>query len=221
MLMQIGKRGVVDSSDGTVKGRPLNSNAPQFFMPASIYVDPRNGEVFVADGEGRGGNRRVAVMDRSGKFLRQWQPEGMDTVHCLTGSNDGFVYVCNREHGRIQVYDKSGRFSKDIEPSGLETPLKSGEPAGTGGSTVAMDFSPDADQRLMFVLNQNNSRIDIIERKTGAFLSSFGRAGQLPGEFDQPHGIAVDSKGNVYVAENRGKRVQKFVPLPSPVAPLP
>ena len=28
--------------------------------------------------------------------------------------------------------------------------------------------------------------------------------------YDQPHGIAVDSKGNVYVAENRGKRVQKF-----------
>lgn len=213
MLMQIGKKGVVDSSDGTVKGRPLNSNAAQFFSPASIYVDPRNGEIFVADGEGTGGNRRVVVMDRSGQFLRQWQPEGMVTVHCMTGSNDGLVYVCNREHGRIQVYDRTGRFVKNVEPSGPETPLKTGEPIGTGGSTVALDFSPDPNQRVMFVINQKYSRIDIIERQTGTILSSFGRAGHLPGEFDQPHGIAVDSKGNVYVAENRGRRVQKFIPV--------
>ena len=71
------------------------------------------------------------------------------------------------------------------------------------------------------MIDQINSRIDIIERQTGTILSSFGRGGRLPGEFDQPHGIAVDSKGNVYVAENRGKRVQKFVPLPSHLAPLP
>ncbi|MDP8990884.1 MAG: SBBP repeat-containing protein [Acidobacteriota bacterium] len=30
---------------------------------------------------------------------------------------------------------------------------------------------------------------------------------------DQPHGIAVDSKGNVYVSENRGRRIQKFKPV--------
>jgi len=29
----------------------------------------------------------------------------------------------------------------------------------------------------------------------------------------QPHGIAIDSKGNVYVAENRGKRIHKFRPV--------
>lgn len=44
----------------------------------------------------------------------------------------------------------------------------------------------------------------------GKILSSFGRAGHFPGQFDQAHGIAVDSKGNVYIAENRGKRIQKF-----------
>jgi len=71
--------------------------------------------VFVSDGEGAGGNRRVAVMDRTGRFLRQWQPEGMETVHCLTIANDGFVYVCNRQQSRIQVYDKMGRFVKNVE----------------------------------------------------------------------------------------------------------
>jgi DNA-binding beta-propeller fold protein YncE len=206
LLMQIGTRGVVDSSDGTVKGKPLNSDAARFFMPASIYVDPANGDVWVADGEGTGGNRRVAVMDRAGAFLRQWQPEGMSTVHCLAGSNAGLIYVCNREHGRIQVYDKGGRLIRNIEVPRQAT--------GTGGSAVALAFSPDSNQQWIFVINQNDTRIDVLDHRSGKVVSSFGRAGQRPGEFDQPHGIAVDSKGNVYVAENRGKRVQKFTPRP-------
>jgi hypothetical protein len=214
MLLQIGKKGVVDSSDGTVKGRPLNSNAPLFFMPSSIYVDHSNGDVFVADGESRGGNRRVAVIDRSGAFLRQWQPEGMDTVHCLTGSNDGLIYVCDRQRGHIQVYDKAGRFSKNIELKRQSTSAPDDRAAaGTGRSADAFGFSPDAEQRWMFVINQAGSRIEVVDRHTGAVVSSFGRAGNLPGEFDQPHGLAVDSKGNVYIAENRGRRVQKFVPI--------
>ena len=108
LLLQIGKKGVVDSSDGTVKGTPLNSNAAIFFMPSSISVDRQNGDVYVSDGEGAGGNRRITVTDSSGKFLRQWQPEGMETVHCLSIGNDGLVYVCNRSGSRIQVYDKTG-----------------------------------------------------------------------------------------------------------------
>ncbi len=115
LLLQIGKKGVVDSSDGTVKGKPLNSNAAIFFMPSSIYVDRQNGDVYVSDGEGAGGNRRIAVMDSSGKFLRQWQPDGMETVHCMTIGNDGLVYVCNRNGSRIQVYDKMGILKRTIQ----------------------------------------------------------------------------------------------------------
>ena len=75
---------------------------------------------------------------------------------------------------------------------------------------MALDFSPDSGQRLIYLINQNNSEIEIIDRQSGKIVSSFGRPGHFPGEFDQAHGIAVDSKGNVYIAENRGKRVQKF-----------
>lgn len=211
LLLQIGKKGVFDSSDGTVKGKPLNSNAAQFFMPSSIFVDRQNGEVYVSDGEGAGGNRRIAVMDRDGKFLRQWQPEGMETVHCMTAANDGLVYVCNRQQSRIQVYDKMGNFKKNIEvPWKPYTPPPDGKRTETGGSAVSLDLSPDSNQRLIYLINQNNSQIEIIDRQSGKILSSFGRAGHFPGEFDQPHGIAVDSKGNVYVAENRGKKIQKF-----------
>ena len=214
LLLTIGKKGVFDSSDGTVKGQPLNSNAAVFFMPSSIFVDRQNGEVFVSDGEGAGGNRRVAVMDRNGNFLRQWQPEGMETVHCLTVARDGLVYVCNRQGSRIQVYDKMGNLKNSINvPWTAVTPPAEGKIRESSGSVVAIDFSPDSAQRQMFVINQNNSQIEVIDRQSGKKVSSFGRPGSFPGEFNQPHGIAVDSKGNVYIAENRGKRVHKFRPV--------
>jgi hypothetical protein len=42
LLFQIGTKGIFDSSDGTEKGQPMNSNTPKFFMPSSIYEDPQN-----------------------------------------------------------------------------------------------------------------------------------------------------------------------------------
>src|SRR5205823_9733123 len=87
---------------------------------------------------------------------------------------------------------------------------KDGVVKQSGGSAVAIDFSPDQAQRLMFVINQNNAQIEIIERATGKNLGSFGGPGSFSGQFNQVHGIAVDSKGNVYLDENRGRRVHKF-----------
>jgi sugar lactone lactonase YvrE len=212
LLMTIGKKGELDSSDGTVKGKPLNSAAARFFMPSSLFVDPKNGEVYVSDGESRNGNRRVAVFDRHGTFLRQWQPDGMQTVHCMTVSADGWVYVCNRESSRIQVYDTKGTFAKNIEvPWKPVTPPADGTVKESGGSAVSLELSRDPAQRLMYVINQNNSQIEIIDRASGKIVSTAGRgAGHFPGQFDQPHGLAVDSLGSIYVTENRGKRVQKF-----------
>jgi sugar lactone lactonase YvrE len=212
LLLQIGTKGVLDSSDGTAKGTPLNSNAARFFMPSSLFVDPKNGDVYVSDGESRNGNRRIAVIDRHGTFLRQWQPEGMQTVHCLAVSADGWVYVCNREGSRIQVYDKMGAFARNIDvPWKPYTPPVNGDPKESGGSVVSLELSRDAGQRLMYVINQNNAQVEIIDRASGKILSTAGRgAGHFPGQFDQPHGLAVDSQGSIYVTENRGKRIQKF-----------
>ncbi len=214
LLLQVGTKGVLDSSDGTGKGKPLNSAAAKFFMPSSIYVDRGNGDIYVSDGEGAGSNRRVAVLDKDGNFLRQWKLEDMQTVHCLNLGRDGMVYVCNRLGSQLRVYDKMGNLKRTIAlPWTPVTPPKEGPAKESGGAVVAIDFSPDPQQRLIYIINQNNATVDIVERESGKKIGSFGRAGSFPGEFQQAHGIAVDSKGNIYIDENRGRRVHKFKPV--------
>jgi DNA-binding beta-propeller fold protein YncE len=66
------------------------------------------------------------------------------------------------------------------------------------------------------VVSQNNSRIDIVERQSGNVVSALGQIGNLPGQFNQPHSVAVDSQNNLYVGENRGRRIHKFTQKATP-----
>ena len=229
LLLQIGKRGMFDSSDGTVMGTPLNSSTSQFFRVAEIGFDPHNGDVYVADGhaKGRGGNNfRIVVFDKGGHYLRQWplhrSPEEVGktaapTVHCVRLSNDGMVYVCDRWMNRIQVFDTMGNFLKNIPFSfKVWTPVPAG---GTGsrkeamlvGSCSSVEFSRDPGQKYMFVINEIDEQIDVADRASGQVLGSFGRPGHQLGEFMHAHTMALDSKGNIYVGESvDGRRVQKF-----------
>lgn len=223
LLLQIGKKGVVDSSDGTAKGKALNASHDGFYKPAGMAIDPKNGDVYVADGETPGGNHRIAVFDREGQFLRQWELHRTDAetgngfvpvLHCVTMDKDGLVYVCDRRGHRIQVFDKIGNFQRDI-PVEFEyrSPLPLGPEhiPGALGSAVWVGFSRDLGQKFMYVANQDNEQVDILDRASGKILSSFGRVGHYPGEFTYIHFLAVDSKGNIYVSEvGTGKRIQKF-----------
>ena len=46
--------------------------------------------------------------------------------------------------------------------------------------------------------------------KTGKMIKSWGKLGAGPGEFDQPHSLAFDSKGRLYVADRNNNRIQVF-----------
>jgi len=83
-------------------------------------------------------------------------------------------------------------------------------------ATVALAFSRDPAQIFMFVVHQNNSRIDIVERQSGEIVSTLGQIGNLPGQFNQPHSVAVDSRNNLYIVESRGRRIHKFTQKPNP-----
>ena len=229
LLLQIGKRGVFDSSDGTVTGTPLNASPSQFFRVSEIGFDPHNGDVYVADGhaKGRGGNNfRIVVFDKTGRYLRQWKlhrsPEeastaAAPTVHCVRVSNDGLVYVCDRWMNRVQVFDTMGNFQKNIPFTfKVWTPIPA---TGTGsrreamlvGSCSSVEFSRDPGQKFMYIINEIDEQIDIVDRASGLVLGSFGRPGHQVGEFMHAHTMALDSKGNIYVGESvDGRRVQKF-----------
>jgi hypothetical protein len=229
LLLQIGKRGVFDSSDGTVTGTPLNSSPTQFFRVSEIAFDPHNGDVYVADGhaKGKGGNNfRIVVFDRGGHYLRQWKvhrsPEEIGkaaapTPHCVRVSNDGLVYVCDRWMNRLQVFDTMGNFQKNMPFTfKVWTPIPA---TGTGsrreamlvGSASSVEFSRDPSQKFVYVINEIDEQINIVDRASGQVLGSFGRPGHQVGEFMHAHTMALDSKGNIYVGESvDGRRVQKF-----------
>jgi sugar lactone lactonase YvrE len=46
--------------------------------------------------------------------------------------------------------------------------------------------------------------------KTGKFIKEWGKLGSGPGEFDQPHALAFDSKGRLFVGDRNNNRVQVF-----------
>ncbi len=218
LLIQLGESGRYDSSDGSREGSPLNSNSPRFFLPAAIDVDSSTGEIYVADGEVPGGNTRIAVLNKDGDFLRQWRllrQAGEENVfagpHCLRLSNDGLVYVCDRSGNRIQVFDQEGELKQTIaaEFDPLTSPV--GRESGERGNVVVLAFSADPEQQYLYVINQNSVQIEVFDRLSGEMLTSFGNGpGRYRGQFELPHGIGVDSEGNVIIAEQEGRRVQKF-----------
>lgn len=225
LLLQIGKKGVIDSSDGTLKGKPLNSGHTAFFKPSGIAIDPQNGDVYVSDGESAGGNHRIAVFDGNGQFLRQWELERAPdetgeaftpVIHCVAMDRDGFIYACDRRGDRLQVFDKMGHFQKNIPikfERRSEPASGPGKRSGMLGTAVWAAFSPDSAQRFIYVTNQDDEEVEILDRSSGNILSSFGRVGHQAGEFTYAHFAALDSKRNVYVTEvGVGKRVQKFKP---------
>jgi sugar lactone lactonase YvrE len=55
----------------------------------------------------------------------------------------------------------------------------------------------------------DNGRITKFD-KTGKFIKEWGKKGSGPGEFDQPHGLAFDSKGRLFVADRSNNRIQIF-----------
>jgi len=219
LLQQIGQSGQFDSSDGTRQGQPLNSDSAQFFLPGAVDVDSVNGDIYVADGELPGGNARIIVLTREGQFLRQWplhratdETEIAELPHCLRLSNDGMVYVCDRSADRIQVFSKQGTFIRNIDVGFVPLSSPVDRPSGARGTAVVLDFSRDPEQRYLYSINQNSVMVDIIDRQSGELVSSFGAGpGRYPGQFTLPHGIAVDSFGNVFIAEQEGRRIQKFI----------
>jgi DNA-binding beta-propeller fold protein YncE len=204
LVMQIGRS---SQSKGNADTRNLH-------QPADVWVHRKTNELFVADGYG---NHRVAVFDAdSGAFKRMWGafgnppvdkdecpppslkavPEGpgpaqFSIVHAIRVSNDGFVYVADRENRRVQVFTLDGKYLNQL--------VRHNAPFARN-----LTLSHDPEQRFLYV--GGGVDIVVVDRRTMQIVDLIGGQGFLGGG----HQIATDSKGNIYVAAtNRG--MQKLV----------
>jgi hypothetical protein len=75
-------------------------------------------------------------------------------------------------------------------------------------------FSPDRDQKFLYVIDRPRQQIAILDRKSLQILGYVGDGiGSAPGSFYILHDVAADSKGNLYTAEvndDGNRRAQKF-----------
>ncbi len=208
-------------------GRGTEGSASQEFLgnPTDVYVDAKTDEAYISDGYI---NHRIIVFDaNSGAFKRMWGAYGkkpddaplprfdrngsprqqFDTPHCITMANDGLMYVCDRGNQRIQVFRKDGTFIKEAM---INAKLSGGQIGGTPWDIV---LSTDSQQRLIFLVDGGNHRVHTLLRESLEVLATFGQRGRWAGEFESPHSLAIDSKGNLFVGETLdGRRLQKFAP---------
>jgi DNA-binding beta-propeller fold protein YncE len=178
--------------------------------PAPLYGgDPFNrcthtalspeGDIYVADGYG---NARVHKYSPNGKLQFSWGEPGTDPgafniVHNICCDEDGWVYVADRENHRVQVFDGKGRYETQWNnmhrPCGLCMTLGKNPIAyiGESGPGMAVNAkSPGIGPRVSIWTH---------EGKQIARLGDATR--ESPSQFIAPHGVAVDSRGDIYVGE--------------------
>jgi hypothetical protein len=154
-------------------------------------VDMYDGKIYVCDLR----NASITVLD-----LRKHQTlilgrTGTDTLQTpsdIAISPDGIKYVADLGKGRIFVFDQTERQLGSFGHEGLK-------PVG-----VAVY------QNELYVCDFAKQRVEVLDRMSGSTIRTIGEAGQGPGQFIRPLGIAVDEQGNVYVTDVLNCRMQKF-----------
>jgi DNA-binding beta-propeller fold protein YncE len=175
------------------------------------------GDIYVSDGYW---NARVHKYSPDGKLLLSWGRPGTDPgefnlPHNITCDAEGWVYVADRENLRVQVFDGDGNFETlwhgVHRPSALYTTPDAEATCYIGEAGPTYDFSRDAPNLGPRVSIWTN-RGTLLAR-----LETSPSAGTGPGQFLSPHGIAVDSCGDIYV----GEVSLTSWPLRFPGAPVP
>jgi DNA-binding beta-propeller fold protein YncE len=178
--------------------RPYMSGEP-FNRCTHTALSPQ-GDLYVSDGYG---NSRVHKYAPNGTLLTSWGEPGTDPgqfniAHNICCDAEGWVYVADRENHRVQVFDGNGRFetqwSNMHRPSGLYL-HRGAEPrfyVGEIGGGMGVNYD----------MPNIGPRVSIYSPK-GEMLARLGQrpAGLELGQFNSPHGLAVDSRGDIYVGE--------------------
>lgn len=178
-------------------GRPAAFMSGRPFHRCTHTAVSPEGEIYVSDGYG---NARVHKFSADGRHLLSWGEPGTGPgefyiPHNICCDADGFVQVADRENHRIQVFDGQGRYQ--TEWRGVHRPCALCRRHGLfyvgevgPAMRAALDF-PNLGPRLS-VLDGSGRILARIGHETGPLR---------PGRFVAPHGMAVDSHGDIYVAD--------------------
>jgi streptogramin lyase len=152
----------------------------------------------------------ILEFDPSGKFVKSFGAGMFVFPHCIYVDRDRNVWVTD-----AMGADGKGQQVTKLSPEG-KVLLKLGKPgvAGDGPDTFNQPSGVVvAPNGTIFVADGHggNSNARIVKfSKDGAFIKTWGQKGTGPGEFDEPHAIAMDSKGRVFVADRGNNRIQIF-----------
>lgn len=174
-------------------GKPFN-------RPTHVALCPHTGDIYISDGYG---NSRVHKYDPRGRLLLSWGEPGTDpgcfnVPHNIATDADGFVYVADRENHRVQVFDAKGRYQAQVNnlhrPCGLFADRRNGGRLYVGELPTHLVVNA--------AVPNIGARVSIVSLK-GDLLARVGDSfpGENPGQFVAPHGVTVDSRGDLYVAE--------------------
>ncbi|HVY06458.1 MAG TPA: peptidyl-alpha-hydroxyglycine alpha-amidating lyase family protein [Burkholderiales bacterium] len=181
------------------KPSPYMSGEP-FHRCTHTALSPR-GDIYVSDGYG---NSRVHKYSPDGKPIKSWGEAGtgpgeFNIPHNLCCDPDGWVYVADRENHRVQVFDGDGKYETEWHnlhrPCGMVMEAKKNPLCYIGEIGPTMPVNRQVPNL--------GPRISIMDH-AGKLLSRFGaeHAGyDRPDQFVAPHGMAVDSHGDIYVGE--------------------
>lgn len=191
-------------SDTGYDGRSTDSirrAAGPFNRPTNIAIGPR-GDLYVSDGYG---NARVHVFSPTGQLKRSWGEPGrgpgqFHLPHGIACSADGRVFVCDRESDRIQIFSPDGEYLDEWTDTQRPTHIVF-DAQGRAYVTELWWHVGDKSYTHGPITQARHARVSVYD-KDGTVLARWGTPeAAAPGSFAAPHGLAVDSKNDLYVSE--------------------
>jgi DNA-binding beta-propeller fold protein YncE len=167
-----------------------------------VDIDPRNGTIYVFH---RLEGMQIMAFDKNGKFLRAWGQGMFKTTHFLKVDPDGNVWVTDRGDHQVFKFTPEGKLLMTLGKKGVVGDNESRE-AFNGVADLVVAKNGD-----IFIADGESTNTRVVKySKDGKFVTWWGGLGKEPGKFDEPHSIAIDADGRLYVGDRRNKRVQVF-----------
>src|SRR5689334_5192712 len=162
---------------------------------------------------------QLLEFDQNGKFIREIGKNlyAWSFAHAVRVDKKDNIWVTDKGSDMVIRFNPQGRvtmvFGRKQEASDRETgPLERHKPPlppEIGRFRQVTDVTWDPAGNAYISDGYINSRVAKVD-KDGNWLKSFGEPGNKPGQFNTPHSIAADAKGNIYVADRGNRRIQVF-----------